>query len=189
MKHILFILLITLTFSSAHADAQLIERTSKSRAVIHEFMGQLKGELKSSMKASGPVKTVSVCKDIAPAIAKDLSDKTGWKVARTSLKPRNSDNMPDAWETKVLHAFEQRKQNGENVKPMAYSEIVTVNGVESFRFMKAIPTGKVCLQCHGQNISDDLVAVLDANYPNDMARDYKLGDIRGAFTITQPISK
>ena len=150
-------------------------------------MGQLKGELQSSMKADGPINTVSMCKDKAPAIAKDLSDKYGWKIARTSLKTRNPENSPDTWETRVLHEFEKRKQSGEDIKPMAYFENVNENGVTSFRFMKAIPTGKPCLQCHGDDISASLSEKIKSSYPDDEATGFKLGDIRGAFTITQAV--
>lgn len=174
--------------SPAYADNQLKQRVGKSKTVVQEFMGQLQGELQSSMKAGGSLSPVSMCKDKAPVIAKELSGKYGWKVARTSLKTRNPDNAPDEWEADVLRDFEKRKQNGEKVKPMAHFEMVNENGVESFRFMKAIPVGKACLQCHGENIKPDLAAKLDASYPDDKARGYKLGDVRGAFTITQPVN-
>ncbi|MCW9048098.1 MAG: DUF3365 domain-containing protein [Gammaproteobacteria bacterium] len=187
MTRLLFIV-ITFMLSPAFADNQQKELAGKSKAAVQEFMGQLKGELQTSMKSGGPIKAVEVCKEKAPLIAKNLSEKYGWKIARTSLKTRNSNNAPDAWETKVLHDFEKRKQNGEQVKPMAYFETVNENGVKSFRFMKAIPTGKACLSCHGDNLDAALTAKLDSNYPNDKARGFKVGDIRGAFTITQPLN-
>lgn len=187
MKNIAIIVL-SLFILPASADNQVTQRTTESKAVIQTFMQQLKTELQSSMKAGGPANAVDVCQYRAPVIAKTLSDKTGWKVARISLKPRNPANAADAWETKVLQAFEQRKGNGESPKTMAYSEEVSLNGVKSFRFMKAIPTGKVCLQCHGEHIKPELAAKLDASYPNDKARGYKFGDIRGAFSITQPVN-
>jgi len=184
----LLLIVITFMLSPAYADNHQKELAGKSKAAVKEFMGQLKGELQTSMKSGGPIKTVEVCKEKAPVIAKNLSEKYGWKIARTSLKTRNSNNAPDAWESKVLHDFEKRKQNGEKVKPMAYFETVNENGVKSFRFMKAIPTGKACLSCHGDNIEPALAAKLDSSYPDDKARGFKLGDIRGAFTITQPIN-
>ena len=96
-----------------------------------------------------------------------------------------SSNAADTWETKVLNEFEARKVKGEKVKPMAYFEAVNKNGKKTFRFMKAIPTGQVCLKCHGDNIAPAIKAKLQKLYPNDKATGYKLGDIRGAFTITQ----
>jgi len=184
------LLLIALTFilTPAYADNHQKELAGKSKAAVKEFMGQLKGELQSAMKSGGPIKAVDVCKEKAPAIAQNLSKKYGWEIARTSLKTRNSNNTPDAWESKVLHSFEKRKLDGEKVKPMAYFETVSENGVKSFRFMKAIPTGKACLSCHGENIEPALTAKLDSSYPDDKARGFKLGDIRGAFSITQPMN-
>lgn len=172
-------MMLSIAIQTASADTNK-ERAMSSKKVVKEFMGQLKGELEKAMKSSGPVAAIEVCNTKAPEIAKGLSEKYGWKVARTSLKTRNTSNKPDAWETQVLQKFEQRKAAGEDVKPMAYFE--TVNG--NFRFMKAIPTGEVCLKCHGEKIDPKITAKLDELYPADKARGFKLGDIRGAFTIT-----
>jgi len=192
MKSALFIALtsglaLNLVVSNAYAESDLKDRAAKSKEVVQEFMGQLKGELQASMKAGGPTAAINMCKETAPVIAKNLSEKYGWTVARTSLKTRNPANAPDAWEKKVLQEFEARKAAGEDVKPMAYFEEVENNGVKSFRFMKAIPTAAPCLTCHGDNIAPEVTAMLDASYPEDKARGFKAGDIRGAFTITQPI--
>lgn len=187
LKLIAAAIISSLFISTAYADTNLKERALKSKTVVNAFMNQLKGELKDAIKAGGPVNAIKVCNEKASAIAKTLSDKQGWQIARTSLKTRNSSNAPDAWETKVLNNFEERKTKGEKVTPMAYFEAVENNGEKSFRFMKAIPTGEVCLICHGENIAPPIKAKLEELYPNDMATGYKTGDIRGAFTITQPM--
>ena len=165
---------------------------AESKAVVKEFFGQLKGELGKSMKASGPVATIEVCNKTAPSIAKELSEKHGMKVARTSLKTRNSANAPDAWEAKVLKKFEERLAAGENPANMAHFEIIEENGQKNFRFMKAMvmpPLTKMpCLKCHGENIDPKITAKLDELYPEDKARGYKAGQIRGAFTITKPLN-
>ena len=53
--------------------------------------------------------------------------------------------------------------------------------------MKAIPTGKVCLTCHGSNINPNLRTKINELYPEDKAYDYKIGDIRGAFIVQRPL--
>jgi len=163
------------------------ERRAESMKVVKEFMTTLKGELQKAMKAGGPVNAIEVCNKVAPAIAAEQSTKHGWEVGRTSLKTRNPNNAPDAWERKVLNKFEKRKAAGENPKKMFYEKVVEEDGKQSYRFMKAIPTGKVCLKCHGENIAEPVKAKLDKLYPEDQARGFELGDIRGAFTITQPM--
>jgi hypothetical protein len=141
----------------------------------------------TAMKAGGPVNAIQVCNTRAPAIAAGFSGQKGWTVARTSLKYRNPDNAPDAWERKVLEQFEERKANGEDPKQMVYAEVVEDGRTKIFRFMKAIPTGPVCLACHGEKIDAAVEAEIQALYPDDQARGFNAGDIRGAFTITQPM--
>lgn len=188
LKIISSIIISSLFISTAYAaDNDLKQRAKESKKVVKEFMQELQGELQSAMKAGGPTNAIAVCQDKAPAIAQNLSEKHDWEVARTSLKPRNQSNAPDAWETNVLKEFEKRKDKGEDVKTMAHYEVVENNSEKTFRFMKAIPTGEVCLQCHGSNIDPKVKAKLQEAYPEDKATGYKLGDVRGAFTITQPM--
>jgi Protein of unknown function (DUF3365) len=160
----------------------------QAKGLIKEFATTLQGELQGAMKAGGPTQAIGVCKDRAPAIAADLSARSGWEVGRTSLKVRNqAKNLPDVWETGVLEDFEARKAAGEPLDTMAFAAVVESDGVKRFRFMKPIPTGEVCLACHGSAITPEVAAVLDAQYPGDQARGFALGDIRGAFSLSKPL--
>lgn len=163
-------------------------RAAQSRAAVKEFMLNLKGELKQAMEQGGAVNAISVCKIKAPAIADDLSTQKGWRVARTSLKVRNPSNAPDDWERKALEDFDKRNAQGENPETMEYYALVEESSGPVFRYMKAIPTGHMCLECHGENIDAAVAAKLESLYPADQARGFKAGDIRGAFTITQPLT-
>jgi hypothetical protein len=175
----------------ADAGNDTQERIQQSKEVIQQFAQQLQGELGKAMKAGGPTQAIEVCQLAAPAIAKAESDKHGWVVGRTSLKTRNPDNAPDDWERAVLMQFEERVAKGEAPMGMTHSEIVTQNDRQVFRFMSAIgmpPLDQApCLRCHGENIDANVAAKLDALYPEDKARDYRPGMVRGAFTITQPM--
>lgn len=173
--------------SSSLAAGDADQRTAESRAVIKAFAGELKTALKGAMKSGGPLEAIAVCNETAPAIAARHGDAKDWEVGRTSLKFRNPGNAPDVWETSVLQSFEQRKAGGEDVKTMDYGEFVELDGKKVFRYMKAIPTGEVCLNCHGgDNVKPAVEARLAELYPDDKARGYSIGDIRGAFTIVQP---
>lgn len=188
-KMIMTGLLLCLPFG-AGAD-EMKKNIAESKQVIQGFFTELKGELGKAMKQGGPINAIDVCHKLAPAIAKKHGDKSGMHVARTSLKLRNPDNAPDAWERKVLEQFEERRAKGENPAEMAYSEVVEVDGKKTFRFMKAIgmpPLDKMpCLKCHGENIDPKVAAKLDELYPKDQARGYKPGQIRGAFTLSKPL--
>jgi hypothetical protein len=163
-------------------------KVDEAKGLIKEFATTLQGELQAAMKAGGPTQAIEVCQERAPAIAAGLSERSGWAVGRTSLKTRNvADNTPDAWETEVLTTFEARKAKGEAVETMAFGEVVETDAGKEFRFMKAIPTAKVCLACHGSAITPEVTAALDEAYPGDQARGYAEGDIRGAFSLSKPL--
>jgi hypothetical protein len=186
MKYPLSILFSLLIAASAHAanEQPLID---ESRLAIKSFAGQLKAELMVGMQKGGPLQAMTVCHEVAEEIASDNAKKLGWEISRTSLKPRAINNSPDAWEAAVLTAFEQRKAAGEPIKKIDRAEVVSNNGQSQFRYMKAIPTQSLCLTCHGENIAADVATKIDQLYPNDKARGFKLGDIRGAFSIIRTI--
>jgi hypothetical protein len=118
-----------------------------------------------------------------------LSGRYGGRVARTGLKTRNPGNAPDAWETKVLKEFEARRARGEDPAQIEHAEIVTANGQRQFRYMKAIAIGpnQPCLKCHGESIDPAVSTRIKELYPADTATGFKQGDLRGAFTISQPM--
>jgi len=45
-----------------------------------------------------------------------------------------------------------------------------------------------CLKCHGEDIDPKVAAKLDALYPQDNARGYKVGQVRGAFTLKKKLN-
>lgn len=158
------------------------------RAAAKKFGATLLDALKQAMANGGPVNAITVCHDKAAGIATEVSKNEGMTIRRTSLRPRSSANAPDAWEQSVLREFEVRKAQGEPADKLEFSAVVAdANGGKTFRYMKAIPTGAVCLACHGEHISPEVEAKLKELYPNDTARGYKEGDLRGAFTIARPL--
>jgi hypothetical protein len=121
-------------------------------------------------------------------ITQRTANEQGMLLSRVSLKNRNPSNLPNEWQTLVLEDFEQRKAAGQDVGSLVWSETVSIDGGEEFRFMKAIPTGAVCLNCHGTDLSPEVSRVLTELYPMDRATGYREGDIRGAFVATRQSS-
>lgn len=186
-KRILAAALLAISFTLP-AMAETDPNVMEARKIIKQFFTQLKGELQKAMKEGGPVHAIGVCNEKAPEIADDISEKTGWYVARTSLKPRAPTNSPLPWEKKVLEEFEAKKAAGADVKAIDYSDVVEEDGKKVFRYMKAIPTGKICLKCHGgAEVSPEVEKKLHELYPSDKARGFKAGDIRGAFVLKKTL--
>ena len=185
---IVLVLVITLCPATApFADEDLAARIGASRQAIKSFAGALQKQLKSALTDGGPTAAIDVCNIAAPEIAETASTASGWSVRRTSLKLRNPGNAPDAWELAVLRDFEVRKAAGEDPGTLDHAEIVVGDGQRTFRYMKAIPTQPVCIVCHGTSIAPEVTARLDDLYPEDRARGFEVGDIRGAFSIAQPV--
>lgn len=151
------------------------------------LMGALKSELMAAIKLGGPIKALEVCNTKAPQVTEKTSKKIGFYVTRTSLKPRNVDNAPDDWEKAVLEQFEQRKSQGEDPKTLEFYEQIENQGQKLWRYMKAIPTAEVCLICHGANIAAPVKAKINELYPEDKAIGFHVGDLRGAFSITETV--
>ena len=92
----------------------------------------------------------------------ELAEKSGLPRGHlTSLKPLRPQNAPDPWEKKALAAFEQGKEE--------VSEVVFLDGQPSIRLMRPFRVDPSCLTCHGE-------------------QGYKVGDIRGAISVSVPLA-
>ena len=192
-RHVLWaasvIILAGATMGAGAEDAvpTAAERAAESRKLSKSFAEQLKGELVGAMEAGGPESAIAVCHAAAPAIAEEKADEKGWSVGRTALRLRNPANAPDAWERTILLEFQDKIKQGADVRELEHYETTTQDGERVFRYMKAIPTQKPCLTCHGSNVSDSLRKTIAEFYPDDQATGFSLGELRGAFTIVQPL--
>jgi hypothetical protein len=156
--------------------------------VAQELIKRLSGELKQALEAGGPSHAISVCTQVAPAIARELSLRTGWQVHRVSLKVRNPLlGTPDAWEQQALQQLETRLAAGEKAETLEVAQVVDEPTGRFFRYLKALPVGAPCLNCHGEAIKPEVAAALREHYPADRATGYREGQIRGAVSIKRPL--
>ena len=171
-------LLLPLTVQAADTASL----SHEAEALITPFQQQLLSTVQAAVASGGPAEAVQACRELAPQIARQHSTAP-WKIGRTALRLRNPDNQPDAWERQVLEDFQRRSQAGEAVANLSRAEVVD----GEFRYMRAIATGEPCLACHGSAIKPELVQLLDRHYPQDQARGFAAGELRGAFTLRRPL--
>ena len=190
MKQILLgLCLVVLTMDcSSDQQSDMDTEVAAAKAAIMELAAALQSELKAAMQTGGPVAAIGVCNTQAMPITQKVAAEQGLRLSRVSLNNRNPANLPNEWQTTVLKDFEQKKAEGKDIGSLAWSETVNVDGEQEFRFMKAIPTNAVCLNCHGTELSPEVSQVLTGLYPMDRATGYKKGDIRGAFVATRKSS-
>ena len=162
----------------------------ESRKAADALLAQVRGELVKALETSGPLRAIVACKYGVPEMSSFMSRKTGWRVSRVSLKPRNPAlGAPDAWEQRVLASFEQRQARGEKGDAMEFGEVVHEPSGRFFRYMKALPLVPLCMNCHGpaESLSEAVRAQLSIEYPHDRAVGHQIGQIRGGVTVKRPL--
>ncbi len=182
INHSYYCFILMFCFPSTICADELDDLAKTSRELISQFSNQLITELTAAIKDGGPQNAISKCNLQAPEISSKLS-RDGWSIRRTSLKIRNPNNAPDDFETKILNEFEEKNSAGHDINKLAYYKFTEVGTKSEFRYIKAIPVGELCLQCHGEDLSEPVKLKLNELYPDDRARNFKVGDIRGAFTL------
>lgn len=157
----------------------------EARGVANAVPPKLVAVLQEEIARGGPESAIEVCKDKAPAMARAASEQSGWTVRRVSLRNRNPKAVPDAWERAALEDFDRRAAAKEPAAKLERAEVVMENGKPVQRYMRALPTMELCMQCHGaaEKLKPAVVAKLKAMYPDDRATGYAIGDIRGAMTL------
>jgi len=167
----------------APALAEIPDRAAEGRAIAAAFGAELRAELQAAMSEGGPLAAIRVCNEEAPRIAAAAAEHSGAAVGRTSSKVRNPANQPDAHQRGVLAEFADAIAAGKIEPPPERLDTLEDGRV---RFMSAIIMQPPCLACHGAELAAPVAAAIATLYPEDEARGYGLGELRGAFSITWP---
>lgn len=163
---------------------------AKARDIVQMLSDRLRIEIASALKEGPASSAIGVCQTNAPGLTTSLADETGVELIRVSQKLRNPENAPDEWEEKILQKFQTKATAGHDLSKLEHSEmVISPEGDKLFRYMKAIPVGETCLVCHGNDVKADVKAEIARLYPEDKALGYKLGDLRGAFSLIQFIEE
>jgi len=188
-KTIRIALPLALALAAAPGSANDDKLLTEARGVASGIPPKLLAVLDEEIKKGGPEGAIGVCREKAPAMAKAASEQSGWAIRRVSLKNRNPKAVPDAWEEAVLKDFDKRAAAGEKPTGLEKGEVVTVGGKQMYRYMRALPTQDLCLQCHGTpgRVSPAAQAKLKELYPDDKAVGYAAAEIRGAITLKKPL--
>src|SRR6266511_1480485 len=99
---------------------------------------------------------------------------------QVSLRYRNPQTRPDAFETEQLKRFQQ------NPSKESY-RIIKVKGNEIFRYMLPMLAEKSCLECHGEyDKASDFVRL---RFPRGhFSYNYKVGEVIGAVSVSIPMN-
>ena len=148
--------------------------------IVNDAQAHFKTNLMNAMNEMGPVGAISFCNLEADSITNSISHKHGVLVKRVSAKNRNPANVASNNENVILASFQEKLNNGDI--PSA-SLLTSIDGRSTY--YAPIIVGAPCLNCHGktEQMLPELVATIDSRYPNDKAKGYSAGDLRGAWVV------
>ena len=180
-------LLLLATAGASAGDDPLL---GEARGVASSVPPRLLAVLQEEIARGGLEGAIGACREKAPQLAQEASRKTGWQVRRVSLKNRNPKAVPDAWERATLESFDKAQSAGVDSARLERADVVTENGQQIRRYMRALPVQQACLQCHGtaDKLGPGVAQKLAQLYPNDKGTGFTLGQIRGAMTLRQPVA-
>jgi len=173
----IIILIFTAILSRCKSTTNTEQITEDANQIFDAFQKQLLTTLTKSLLEKGPIESIQLCNQESMKVENAYS-KESWNIKRISSKPRNPSHNPDTWETSVLNQWSKEP----NLRKMVVKEEES-----QIRIMRPILLGSpACLQCHGkkESIEPRLLETIQRQYPADLAIDYELGELRGAFSAT-----
>ena len=107
-----------------------------------------------------------------------LADSTGWTVQQLAVKYRNPLHRADPEAERIITAMEQ------DTTLMSLVLRTYREGVAGFRYLRRITVQPACLACHGAR--DARPEFIKSGYPQDRAYDFRVGDLRGVYSVFLP---
>lgn len=170
------------------ADVDILEFAKiRASALADTAQKLLGGTLMKTIQQDGIVEAISYCNVVAYPLIDSIATAQGLYIKRVSLRTRNPQDVPDAYETSLLEAYEYALEKG--VQPT--EEIRFSDDKKQVLYSRPIMiSNAMCLNCHGTIGAEILPQVHDkinALYPADNATGHKLGDLRGMWSIKMSV--
>jgi len=179
----LAVCLIVLSFCTpqtalANPDPSQLSQAIKEIENLDAMRSGLASTLKDQPETITPETFKQVCKPVGMK-AKQLSQQNGWQVKQIATKYRNPAHAP---ETPEAEAALTLLNTHPEVKGFWQTE--TINGQSGQRYYRRINVEATCLACHGAK--EARPEFVKQKYPQDLAYDFKVGDLRGMYAVFIP---
>jgi len=116
---------------------------------------------------------------VATRVAKRVTQNSKFYVRQVSLRYRNPENRPDAYETAQLQTFVK------NPNAEVYG-IVKSGDTSMFRYLQPMRATASCLECHGSYETAPNF-VKQRFPPGHYSYNYKVGEVIGAVSVSIPV--
>jgi len=147
-----------------------------------ESLDAMRTGLASSLEGSTEEPTQQTMKEVCRPVgmqAMQLSQENGWQVKQIASKYRNPTHAPESLRDKMaLAKFEQDRDL------VGLWDRETINQQTGTRYYRRIDVEASCLVCHGAK--DQRPQFVQKGYPQDLAYNFKVGDLRGMYAVFIP---
>jgi hypothetical protein len=172
-------LLISCNNKISEDQIQVYEQ--KGKQITAEVFETLSEQLTQQMQIGGTLQAIPYCNVTAVPVTRDLSDEHGVTIKRTSDLIRNPKNSATKRELDLMMHYKKLESEGNPLKA-----IIEKDTNEIVHFYAPIKLQKKCLACHGtvgKELTVKTDSILNELYPEDRAKGYSEGDLRGIWSI------
>ncbi len=177
--------MLSITWSPAIAlTAPIIPHPDDLVRAVQEIeaLDAMRTGLASTLEGSTEVPTKQTMKEVCRPVgmkAMELSKENGWQVKQIANKYRNPNHAPNNLHDKMaLAKFEQ------NSELVGFWNRETINQEAGTRYYRRIDVEASCLVCHG--LKDRRPQFVQDGYPQDLAYNFNVGDLRGMYAVFIP---
>lgn len=154
-----------------------------SRAVEEiENLDAMRSGLAASLEGRTEEPTLQTMKEVCRPVgmrAMQLSQENGWQVKQIAKKYRNPTHAPDNLHAQIALARFEREPD-----LIGFWDRETIDGQSGTRYYRRINVEANCLVCHGAK--DNRPQFVKDNYPQDLAYNFHVGDLRGMYSVFIP---
>lgn len=154
-----------------------------SRAVQEiENLDAMRSGLASSLEGRTEEPTLQTMKEVCRPVgmrAMQLSQENGWQVKQIAKKYRNPAHAPDHLQAQIALAKFEREPD-----LVGFWDRETIDGQPGTRYYRRIDVEASCLACHG--LKENRPQFVEDNYPQDLAYNFHVGDLRGMYAVFIP---
>ena len=138
----------------------------------------LSSELKAALSTGGIPNAIGYCNLNAMKLTDSLSIARNTTIKRATDRWRNPQNKANTQETEIIQFYQSALK-----KDSPISDTLIVMG-DHKAYYAPIRLNQLCLNCHGNKNDIAAYDFIKKHYPDDQAINYKLGELRGIWSVS-----
>ncbi len=181
------IILLSLIIFACSDEMKLTEEEQEKYSeqgieIVRTSFNTLKTHLVTAIEREGIGNAIKYCNLKALHLMDSLSKEYNAEIRRTSSKARNPKDKPLDYEESTLEEFHEKFKNGEALIPV----LKKFKDESIVFFVPILIDNPICLNCHGPKnimVTEPNERIIQSLYPTDEATGYKMGDLRGMWSV------